>query len=334
MYRSLVCCLLSLAYHSGVSHSLRARRVFPYVAWATLAFNLFVILWGTVVRATGSGDGCGESWPKCGQQFIPPNPTVETLIEFSHRASSFLAGLGVAALFLLAMWAWPKRDLVRKAATVSAVLLVVEALLGASLVLFGWVDDDVSAARMIVVPLHLVNTFLLLGSLAVTAWWGSGFARPLTEGKERSVRWLWVGAVVLLALGTTGALNALADTIFPADSLSGAVADEFGPGAPLLLRLRIIHPVVAIVGGILVGWIAADTARRGSHRTRRLASAVSIAVLLQFFVGIANIFFLTPLAIQVIHLMVADILWLSFVLFGASWLGDPVDVQVSSRVKI
>ena len=306
--------------------------MFPYVAWGTLAFNLAVVLWGTVVRATGSGDGCGASWPKCGQQFIPPNPTVETLIEFSHRASSFLAGLGVAAVFLLALWGWPKRHLVRKAATVSGVLLVIEALLGASLVLFGWVDDDVSAARMVVVPLHLVNTFLLLGSLAVTAWWGSGLPEPATEGKQKSIRWLWIGAIVLLILGATGALNALADTIFPADSVAEGIAAEFGPTAPLLLRLRIIHPVVAITGGLLVGWIAADTARRGSRTTKRLASTVSIVVLLQFFVGIANIFFLTPLAIQVTHLMVADILWLSFVLFGVSWLGDLLVARVPRTV--
>ena len=317
-----------------MAESVRARRLFPYVAWATLVFNLLVILWGTVVRATGSGDGCGESWPKCGQQFIPPNPTVETLIEFSHRASSFLAGLGVAAVFFLALWAWPKRDIVRRAATASGVLIVIEALLGASLVLFGWVDDDISGARMVVVPLHLVNTFLLLGSLGVTAWWGSGFQRPRTEGKEKSIRWLWIGAIVLLILGATGALNALADTIFPANSVAEGIADEFGPTAPLLLRLRIIHPVVAIAGGILVGWIAADVARRGSRTTKRLASAVSIAVLLQFFVGIANIFFLTPLSIQVTHLMVADLLWLSFVFFGVSWLGDPVTARSRRSVTV
>ncbi|MFV1970086.1 MAG: heme A synthase [Acidimicrobiia bacterium] len=312
--------------------SLRARRVFPYVAWATLGFNVLVILWGTVVRATGSGDGCGASWPKCGQQFVPANPTVETLIEFTHRASSFLAGLGVAAVFFLAMWVWPKRHLVRKAATVSGIFIVIEALLGASLVLFGWVDDDISAARMVVVPLHLVNTFMLLGSLAVTAWWGSGFAQPKTEGKERSIRWLWVGGVVLLIIGGTGALNALADTIFPASSVAEGVADEFGPSAPILLRLRLIHPVVAIAGGLLVAWIAADTARFGSVRTKRIAAAVSFVVLSQFFVGIANIFFLTPLSIQVIHLMVADVLWLSFVLFGASWLGDPIPARARRPV--
>jgi heme A synthase len=306
--------------------------VFPYVAWAALGFNLLVILWGTVVRATGSGDGCGESWPKCGQQFVPQNPTVETLIEFSHRASSFLAGLGVAAVFLLALWAWPKRHLVRRAAALGGILIIVEVLLGASLVIFGWVDADISVARMIVVPLHLGNTFMLLGALAVTAWWGSGLPLPRPEGKQMSIRWLWMGAAVLLVLGATGALNALADTIFPANSIAEGIADEFGSTAPILLRLRIIHPIVAIAGGLLVGWIAADTARLGSVRTKRLAATVSIVVLSQFFVGIANVFFLAPLSLQVTHLLVADVLWLSFVLFGVSWLGDPVAVDARKPV--
>lgn len=214
----------------------------------------------------------------------------------------------------------------------SAVLIVIEALLGASLVLFGWVDDDVSPARLVVVPLHLVNTFLLIGSIAVTAWWGSGFPTPRLEGKSKSFRWLLVGTLVLLVLGITGALNALADTIFPADSVAEGIAAEFGPTAPLLVRLRIVHPIVAVSGGLLVGWIAAETGRRGSQRTRRLAAMVSVAVLLQFFIGIANVLFLTPLLIQVLHLMVADILWLSFILFSASWLGDPIPVRAQESV--
>ena len=156
----------------------RRRTIFMWAAWGTLVFNVGVILGGTIVRATGSGDGCGESWPKCGDQFIPPNPTVETLIEFSHRATSFLAGIGVLTVFLLALRFFPKRHIVRKAAFWSGIFLVVEALLGAALVVYGWVDADVSLGRTIVVPLHLANTFFLLGALTLTAWWGSGNPAP------------------------------------------------------------------------------------------------------------------------------------------------------------
>lgn len=307
-------------------------RVFSIVAWSTLAFNVLVILGGTVVRATGSGAGCGSTWPKCGDQFIPPNQTVETLIEYAHRASSVLAGVGVAVVFVLAVWFFPRGHIVRKAATVAGVLLVFEALLGAGLVLFGWVDADVSMGRVVVVPLHLTNTFLLLGALTTTAWWGTGFDAPRAENARRELQWLVIGSVVLIVLGATGALNALADTVFPSDSVTGDLAEKFGPTAPALSQLRIVHPVLAVIGGIVVAWIATSRARRRSERTRKLAALFTFVVLGQMFIGIANILFLTPLALQILHLMVADVLWIVFVAFGASLLGDPVRSAAQTSV--
>ncbi len=317
---------------SGVSQ--RRRRVFAIVAWSTLAFNVLVILGGTIVRATGSGDGCGDTWPKCGDQFIPPNATVETLIEFSHRVTSVAAGLGVATVVVLALWFLPKADAARRAAVVSGVLLIVEALLGAALVLYGWVDADVSTGRLIVVPLHLTNTFLLLGALTLTAWWGTGYPPPRRQRSTSTAVWLGVGAFVIILLGATGALNALADTIFPSGSVTGGLEEKFGPTAPLLSKLRLVHPTVAVLGGLFVGWIAAQQARGASARTRRLASAVSIVVVGQFFVGIANVFLLTPLGMQVLHLMVADLLWIVYVVFSASRLGDDVEVKSAAAVGV
>lgn len=306
----------------GISQT--RRRVFAIAAWATLGFNVLVILGGTIVRATGSGDGCGDTWPKCGDQFIPPNATVETIIEFSHRVSSFLAGVGVAIVVVLALWIFAKGDIVRKAAVWSGVFLVLEALLGAALVIFGWVDDDVSVGRMIVVPLHLANTFLLLGSLTLTAWWGSGFPKPRRSLRSSDGRWLIAGAAIIVFIGATGALNALADTVFPADSVVGDLSDKFGATAPLLSNLRIVHPIVSVIGGMTVAWVATSRSRGGSPMTQRAATAVTLIVLSQMFIGIANIFFLTPLSLQIIHLMVADALWIAFVVFSASFLGDPV----------
>jgi heme A synthase len=304
------------------------QRMFRWVAWATLGFNLAVIAGGTIVRATGSGDGCGETWPKCGDQFVPPNATVETLIEFSHRASSFLAGVGIAALFLLALWAFEKGHIVRKTATASGVLIVTEALLGAALVLFGWVDDDISVGRMVAVASHLTNTFLLLAALTLTAWWGSGRPGPKQSIPRSTFRWLGLAGGVLLVLAATGALNAIGDAVFPADSVVSGISAEFGPTAPLLLRLRVIHPAVAVVGGIFVAWIVTRHSLTGTPRTQRLSAAFSVVVLTQMFIGIANIFLLTPLAVQVTHLFVADILWIVFILFVASAISAD---QVISR---
>jgi cytochrome c oxidase assembly protein subunit 15 len=302
--------------------SIVRSKVFAVTAWSTLAFNVLVILGGTIVRATGSGDGCGETWPKCGDQFIPPNATVETLIEFSHRVSSVLAGLGVALVVVLALWFFKKGNRIRKAAVISGVFLVLEALLGAALVIFGWVDADISAGRLVVVPLHLINTFLLLGSLAVTAWWGSGFPQPSGHADRSTKRILILGGVVILILGVSGALNALADTVFPSESVLGDLSEKFGPTAPLLSRLRIIHPVVAIAGGLFVGWIATTLSRDAGDRSKRLSGVIILIIFSQFFIGIANIYLFTPLSMQVIHLMVADVLWIAYVFLWASLLGE------------
>lgn len=304
--------------------------MFAVTAWSTLAFNVLVILGGTIVRATGSGDGCGDTWPKCGDQFIPPNATVEALIEFSHRVSSFLAGLGVALVVVLALWFFEKGAITRKAAVVSGVILVIEALLGAALVLFGWVDADISAGRLIVVPLHLINTFLLLGALSVTAWWGSGFPPPSGDVDRLTRRWLILGGFVILLLGATGALNALADTVFPSETVVGDLSEKFGATAPLMSKLRILHPAVAIAGGLVLGWIATSLSQHAGTRSKRLAGAVVIIIFGQFFIGIANIFLLTPLSMQVIHLMVADALLIAYVLMWASLLGERTTASVPS----
>lgn len=310
----------------------RRRRVFAFVSWATLATTVLVILGGTVVRATGSGAGCGDTWPKCGDQFIPTNVATETLIEFYHRASSVLVSIPILIVVVLAFWFFPRGHLVRKAAFASGVLLIVEGLLGAALVIFGWVDADVSVGRMIVVPLHLTNTFLLLASLTAAAWWGSGFPVPAEPRDRSTVRWLVGGAAVIVVLGATGALNAIADTVFPSESVTGSLEEKFGSTAPLLSNLRIIHPIVAVAGGIFVAWIAARGAQGASLVSKRLASAVSIIVLSQFFIGIANIFFLTPLSLQVLHLMVADVLWIVYMIFSMSLLAD--DVPAKSREPV
>jgi heme A synthase len=170
----------------------------------------------------------------------------------------------------------------------------------------------------------------LLGSLTLTAWWGSGFSKPHKGLRSADGRWLVAGVAIIAIIGATGALNAVADTVFPADSITGDLADKFGPTAPMLSRLRIVHPIVSVIGGMVVAWIATSRSRGGSPMTQRAATAVTMVVLSQMFIGIANIFFLTPLSLQLIHLMVADALWIAFVVFGASFLGDPVatDVEV------
>src|SRR5580658_4278037 len=103
-------------------------------AWVVLGFFILVILWGAVVRATGSGAGCGANWPLCNGGLLPHHPRIQTLIEFTHRATT-----GVCSALALVVLVWvfvarPRGDRARKAAVCSVALLFIEAFLGRALV--------------------------------------------------------------------------------------------------------------------------------------------------------------------------------------------------------
>lgn len=304
-----------------------ARTWFARLAWAVMTFTVLVVLGGAVVRATGSGDGCGDTWPVCTDRILPVNPEVETIIEFGHRLMSGAAIIGIVVLFFWARRLYQRADPVRRAAAAALLFIVLESLIGASLVLFGWVDDDTSLGRMIVVPLHLVNTSLLVGSLALTAWWSSGNPTPQrTLGTPEGKRILW-GAAGLLVVATAGALNALADTLYPADTFLAGVRDELTAGAPLIVQTRVLHPVLGVLIGLAIAYQVMNAATT-TEPTARLARLVAGLILAQFALGILNVVLATPLETQVLHLAMANGVWIAYVLFGASLLGEPARVPV------
>ena len=316
---------MRLATQSTLPSMPRAARTrFSYLTWGMLVFTVLVVVGGGIVRATGSGDGCGATWPVCSDRLFPSNPGLETMIEYGHRLMSGVTILGILALFLWARRLYERGDLVRWGASAALGLIVVEALIGASLVLFGWVDNDTSIARMIVVPLHLTNTSLLVGALALTAWWSSGNPTPVAANKPGVTRRLGLGAGGLLLVVTVGALNALGDTLYPSDGFVSGVRDEFAAGAPWLIQVRVLHPVLAILVGLVIAYLTVSLGAGKGNTTQRLGRAVSWLVLAQFAVGFVNVFLGTPLETQVIHLAVANAIWIGYVLFAASLLGETV----------
>jgi cytochrome c oxidase assembly protein subunit 15 len=295
-------------------------RPFTRFAWSVLAVNLAVVAWGAFVRATGSGAGCGKHWPTCNGEVVPREPAVATAIEFTHRATSGIALLLVLALAAWAVRAFPRGHAARRAAWAALALMLVEALVGAGLVLFGWVAKDASPERGWVMAIHLTNTFLLLGALALVAEWS---ARPglALAGRGPTVAAVAVAFAGVLLAGVTGAIAALGDTLFPATSFVAGLRDETGEGAPLLLRLRILHPFAAIAAGAAL-LVAARLALRArpEERVRRAALAVMALVALEIAVGGANVLLLAPVWLQLVHLVAADALWIALVLLAAAAL--------------
>jgi heme A synthase len=290
-------------------------------AWGVLGFNLLVILWGAYVRASGSGAGCGSHWPLCNGEIVPRAAAIETLIEFGHRVSSGLDLLLVAGLVVGAWWRCPRGHVVRRSAALSGVFLITEALIGAGLVLFEYVAKDASTARGFWVAGHLVNTFLLVACVALTAWWASGFAPPRLAGRGTLVAVLGAGLAGVLIIGVSGAVTALGDTLFPAATLAEAKAQTFSKTAHIFVRLRIWHPTLAVsVGFYLVG-ACLYAARASGARTVGLLGMVLVSMYAaQLVLGLANVYLLAPVTLQLVHLLLSDSLWITLVLLSAAAL--------------
>jgi len=294
---------------------------FAKYAWGVLAFNLFVILWGAFVRASGSGAGCGSHWPLCNGEVIPHSPQLETIIEFTHRMTSGLSLLLVVGLLVWAFRAYPKGHSVRLGAVLAMIFMVTEALIGAVLVLFSWVAKNESIGRVISVALHQANTFLLLASLTLTAWWASGGKPIRLKGRGIGLWALGLGLFGVLILGVSGVVNALGDTLFPAKSLAEGISQDFSPTAHFLIRLRVWHPIIAISVGLYLIFVCGLVGMfRPEPILRRFVGLLIAFVLLQLTAGLVNVLLLAPVWMQLVHLFLADMVWIALVLVTANTL--------------
>jgi heme A synthase len=309
-------------------------------AWAVVVYSLAVIAWGAFVRATGSGAGCGEHWPLCNGEVVPRTPQMETLIELTHRITSGLSLMLVVTLFVWTFRATPKRHPARAGATLSIIFIITEALVGAGLVLFGLVAKDESISRAVVMSIHLINTLLLVAALGLTAWWASGadasslrerFARGRALQSQNFLTALFVLTIIgTLILGISGAVSALGATLFPVTSLREGLRQDFSPTAHLLVRLRVFHPFIATLDGVLLGLAAALTLAARKHIwTQRAAYLLIALVCAEFVAGIINLFLHAPVWLQLVHLVLADLMWLALVLLAASVL-LPASPQVEN----
>lgn len=276
-----------------------------------LGWNIAVVLWGAYVRASGSGAGCGNHWPLCNGEVVPHAPQVQTLIEFTHRGMSGIALVTVAALLVWSVRVFPRQHRARKMAIASFVFLIVEALLGAGLVLFDYVGANSSVGRALYLSLHLANTLLLLAALSLTAW----FSREGAPARGGISRLVAATLPVALLVAISGGIAALGDTLFPATSVAEGIRQDLSAASHFLLRLRVFHPALAIAGGVFFGAVAVWVMRRSARgELHRIALAVLILTIGQLGAGAINLVLLAPVWMQVVHLLMADLVWISLVL--------------------
>lgn len=308
----------------------RSRQAsFTRLAGAVTLATVLVVLFGAVVRITGSGAGCGQHWPTCHGEVAHLPRSVETWIELGHRATSGLDFLGVLWLTVAAWRRYPGRHPARLAALAAFVLILVEVVIGARLVLLNLVGSNMSFDRVVVMPAHLVTTSLLIGALAATTYFGSR-ARLLADeaasqveraALSRAFRWVIAAGVLLLLVSMTGAVTALGDTVYPVqgDTTLERLRNDQAEGAHLLGKVRVVHPLLALLGvGVL--WIAAGHARSAGRAPliEWLGWSLYVGGGAALLVGVVNIWLGAPGYMQVLHLAMACLLWLGTVVLGAA----------------
>jgi cytochrome c oxidase assembly protein subunit 15 len=282
----------------------RPRGISGYAA-LTLGFMVFVVLEGAVVRATGSGAGCGNHWPLCNGEVIPHHPRLATIIEFVHRQLTTVCSLLVIGLIARTFLNYPSGHRARRAVVWTGILLVTEAALGAILVKGGYVESNASNMRVLMQCIHFTNTMLLLAALTVTWWWLRDRTEP-THIATQARPMAWIALASTIVVGATGSVAALADTLFPSTSLQTALLQDFAAHSPLLIRMRWLHPAAAILG--LICALALARLLRGP-----IAQSLLLLIAAQFILGIADVLLLAPTWMQVLHLLGADLYWIALV---------------------
>ena len=296
-------------------------------AWAVLAYFIAVILWGTLVRATGSGAGCGDHWPLCNGTVLQHSPRVDTMIEFTHRITSGISFFSAVGLLIWTFAGTVRGHLARRMAVASVAFTLVEAILGALLVKLGLTAQSQSPLRAPYLALHLTNTLLMLAALTLTAHMLSrrhGYLRSTVRLVAPVGAAL--GIFIVLVVGVTGSLAALGDTLFPVTSLSSALAQDFSATSGWLVRWRWTHPTVAFLASIFLIWLLVRAARRTAYWDNRVLSAVVLLLLAtQYVLGVLDVVLLAPVWMQVVHLLGADTLWAALVVLTARLTLQPIE---------
>ncbi len=290
-----------------------------------LLYTVIVILWGAWVRISHSGDGCGDTWPLCDGKLIPEAEQGKTWVEYTHRLMSGIYGLIVFYFWWVCKKTFPQGSLARKAALWTLIFTISEALLGAKLVIFGLVASNDTPFRAFVMALHQVNSLLLSGSITV-AWLGCQTTIAehyfMKTPFKQARRYLYL----LILIAITGAWASLSTTRSRSESLLSGLMNDFSKDAHYLVRLRILHPLIAItIGGLFISifWKSALNPQH-SPRFRQHSQQTALIFLVALGFGASTLLALSPVWMKIIHLTLVHVVWV----FLIRWL---IEKQIETK---
>lgn len=307
--------------------STEKKSRFSQFLLGVLLYTILVILWGAWVRISHSGDGCGDTWPLCHGQIVPQAQQAKTWVELSHRLMSGLFGILIVGLFLKIRKAFDRHHPIQRWALFSLIFTISEALLGAKLVLFKLVSSNDSPYRAFVMALHLINSLMLTGSIAMTwefsksPFWRQRSQHLIDFKKLTSSRLIGFMLFVFICIAVTGAIAALSNTLFPTNSLSEGFAADWNPDSHFLIRLRGFHPIAGILLGgslALAAYLTWQTAPESALMIRKRSLILAIITTIAIVFGITTLLSLAPVWMKLGHLFIAHSVWICLVLWISS----------------
>ncbi len=272
------------------------------LAFTGLVLCVISILAGAVVRGTGSGDGCGASWPTCNGNIVPSSLDSSAIIEYTHRVFS---GLLLLVTFLLFIYCkkYSSNRLLQRCSGALLFFVVLEAIIGMVIVLQELVAYNTSLTRLIAVPIHLVNTFSLLALYIVLY---SVLRNNIQQIKFIYNKRFLCSCLIFLIVAGLGSITALADLLYPSESFIEGVQMDFSETSQLLTRLRILHPIGA---SILLLWMFSESSRLFKEEGILFAKNLNRLSVIVSLVGVLNVFVNINIFLSILHLLFADALW-------------------------
>jgi heme o synthase len=284
---------------------------FTSFAWFALVYNLAVVAWGVFVRASKSGDGGGAQWPLLDLDHQPMNGEIARLIEGSHRVTSSLCGVFAIILTIMAFRIFGKGHQVRLFSAVALFFTVLEGAIGAALVKFELVTTNDSVARVGVMSFHVISTMLLVSAIALAAMSSMGVGRIQLRGNG-SILPIGLSSILgMFVLAVSGAVSALGHTLMPVNDVVAVAAN---PDSHWMQRLQPLHPYLSLAVGLMLLLTAGLISHlRPGDRVKKAMKIMVVAFGGQLAMGLANIQLGAPIWMQMVHLVLGDVVFISMI---------------------
>jgi heme A synthase len=304
-------------------------RTVRRVGYVALLIGFAQVVFGAIVRISGSGLGCGDHWPDCYGAFTPANDAQSLLVEISHRYGAAALSIAIVALAIVALRKRRADGVGGPGGALRPALLAVLLVIVAAL--FGAVTVKMELNTMVVVT-HLAIAMSLLGVLVIVVVRAGGFgATRLTARSPRTFRSARAAAALTFLALVFGALTA--NTPGAPQSCRGFPWCRVAvvTGSPFWIQVS--HRIIAfLLLGHLTGVFFAVRKRGESAVLRRAAAAALSVVVLQLVIAAAMVELHLPPGLRSLHQAVGTLLWICVVALAALASGSNAATEIERIV--